>query len=128
MKLNLDGLGITASIACAIHCAVLPLIFTSLPLMGIDLIQDKGFEFSMIGLAFAIGCYALWHGWKRHHHSLLPFALLLGGFFFLVLKEVLRSHLVWMVIPALVLIVTAHYLNYKLCRKANHCHTTDCNH
>ncbi len=128
MKINLDGLGITASIVCAIHCAVLPLIFTSLPLLGVDIIQDKSFEFGMIGLAFVIGTYALYHGYKRHHHSLRPFGLLLAGFFFLILKEILRTHLVWMVIPALVLIVSAHYFNYKLCQKASHCHDTDCNH
>lgn len=128
MKINLDGLGITASVICAIHCAVLPLLFTSLPLLGVDIIKDKGFEFTMIGLAFVIGAYALYHGYKRHHHSLLPFAFLTAGFFFLVLKEVLHTHLVWMLIPALVFIVAAHYYNYRLCQKANHCHESDCTH
>ena len=86
-RINLDGLGIAASMVCAIHCAVLPLIFTSLPLMGIDLIKDKAFEFGMIGLAFLIGCYALYHGYRRHHHSFIPFSLLTLGFVFLILKE-----------------------------------------
>jgi len=30
-KVNWDALGVGASLACAIHCAVLPLILTSLP-------------------------------------------------------------------------------------------------
>jgi hypothetical protein len=26
------------------------------------------------------------------------------------------------------LIVSAHFINYRQCRKADHCHTSDCNH
>jgi hypothetical protein len=51
-KINWDALGITASLACAIHCAVLPLMLTSLPLFGINIIHNAIFEYSMIGLAF----------------------------------------------------------------------------
>jgi uncharacterized membrane protein YoaK (UPF0700 family) len=128
MKINWDGLGITASVACAIHCAVLPLVYTSLPLLGIDIIHNKGFEYIMILLALVIGIYALYHGYKKHHHSGLPVLLLCSGFIFLILKEVMPSHQTWMVIPALILIVSAHYYNYKLCQKAKHCHANDCNH
>jgi hypothetical protein len=127
-KINLDGLGIAASLLCAIHCAVLPLLFTSLPLLGIDIIQNRQFEFGMIGLAFAIGTYALYHGFRRHHHHLLPFLLLAVGFIFLVTKEVLPVHRAWMVIPALLFIISAHFLNFWYCQKAKHCHADDCNH
>lgn len=128
MKINWDGLGITASVACAIHCAVLPLLFTSMPLLGVDIIHNKGFEYGMIALAFVIGVYALRHGYQRHHHSAAPVALLSAGFIFLILKEILPNHQTWMVIPALVFIVSAHYYNYKLCQKAKHCHADDCAH
>lgn len=128
MKINLDGLGITASLLCAIHCAVLPLLFTSLPLLGVDIIQNRNFEYGMISLAFGIGSYALYHGYRRHHHRLTPFILLAIGFVFLTLKEVLPRHHVWMVVPALLFIVSAHYFNYLFCQKARHCHEDDCNH
>ena len=127
-RINLDGLGIAASLLCAIHCAVLPLLFTSLPLLGLDLVKNKGFEYGMIGLAFAIGSYALYHGFKKHHHRIIPFLLLIAGFVFLFLKEMLPAHHTWMVLPALLLIVSAHYANYKYCQKAKHCHADDCNH
>jgi ABC-type iron transport system FetAB permease component len=127
-KINLDGLGITASLLCAVHCAVLPLLFTSVPLMGVDILQNRQFEFAMIGLAFFIGTYALYHGYRRHHHSLLPFLLIAVGFGFLLTKEVLPVHRAWMVIPALLFIITAHFLNFWYCRKAKHCHPDDCNH
>ncbi|MES2645394.1 MAG: MerC domain-containing protein [Bacteroidota bacterium] len=127
-RINLDGLGIAASLVCAIHCAVLPLLFTSIPLMGIDIIKNKAFEYGMIGLAFVIGSYALYHGYRKHHHRLIPFSLLIVGFVFLFLKEALPKHHVWMVIPALVFIIAAHFSNYQYCKKAKHCHADDCNH
>ena len=43
-KINYDALGITASLACAIHCAVLPLLMTSLPVFGINIINNYFFE------------------------------------------------------------------------------------
>lgn len=126
--LNLDGLGIAASLLCAIHCAVLPLLFTSLPLLGVDIIRNKAFELGMIGLAFCIGTYALYHGYRRHHHSFIPVVLFTMGFGFLVAKELLTVHYVWMVFPALAFIVGAHFLNFAYCQRAKHCHADDCNH
>lgn len=54
-KINWDALGVTVSVACAIHCAVLPLVLSSLPLFGVNIIENQLFEFGMIGLAFAVG-------------------------------------------------------------------------
>jgi hypothetical protein len=64
-RINWDALGIGASLACAIHCAVLPLVLTSLPLFGINIIHNNFFEYFMIGLASVVGTYALWHGHKN---------------------------------------------------------------
>ena len=82
-KINLDTLGISASLACAIHCAVLPLFFTSLPLFGFEILHNKIFEYSMIAFAGIIGSYALYHGWKKHHHKILPLLIFLTGLCFL---------------------------------------------
>jgi hypothetical protein len=127
-KINLDTLGISASLACAIHCAVLPLFFTSLPVFGLEIIQNKTFEYSMIGFAGCIGLYALYHGWKKHHHKKLPAIIFVLGLLFLILKEAFVSIELWLLIPAAIFIVSAHFLNYRFCRQANHCHTSDCNH
>ncbi|MGH2552845.1 MAG: MerC domain-containing protein, partial [Chitinophagaceae bacterium] len=85
-RINWDALGITASLACAIHCALLPLFLSSLPLFGINIIHNIFFEAGMIGLALCIGAYSLYHGYKRHHHSRMPLIVFVSGFIFLVLK------------------------------------------
>jgi hypothetical protein len=127
-KINTDTIGISVSLLCAIHCAVLPLFFTSLPLFGLEILHDKIFEYGMIGLAGIIGSYALYHGWKKHHHKTLPLIIFFTGLSLLVLKEVFPAVEIFLLIPAAILIISAHYINYRDCRKANHCHSTDCNH
>lgn len=128
IKINWDAIGIVASVACAIHCAILPLFLSSLPLLGINILHNPYFEGGMIFLAFCIGSYSLYHGFKRHHHQLLPLFVFTLGFPFLVVKCFFVAYEKWLLIPAVLFIVSAHLMNYLFCRKANHCHSTDCNH
>jgi MerC mercury resistance protein len=127
-KINWDALGITTSVACAIHCAVLPLVLTSLPILGVDIIQNPVFEYTMIVLAFLVGLYALSHGFRKYHHRVLPLAIFTIGILFLVAKQVWHTLHIWLLIPAVIAIITAHYLNYRLCRIDAHAHTGECRH
>lgn len=128
MKINWDALGITASVACAIHCAILPLFLSSLPLFGINIIHNLLFEASMILLAFVIGSYSFYHGYKKHHHSLFPFSLFTLGIVLLIAKHLFTGLEIVLLIPAVFLIVTAHLINFRSCRVHNHAHSDECNH
>jgi len=127
-KINWDALGITASVACAIHCAVLPLLLTSLPVFGVNIIDNLAFEYGMIILAMGIGGWSLLHGYRRHHHQRLPLLIFGLGISLLFAKEVLHDFKFWFLTPAVTAIVTAHFINFRYCRQANHCHAADCNH
>ena len=127
-KINWDALGIGTSLACAIHCAVLPLFYTSLPLLGINIIHNTAFEVSMTLLALAVGTYSLLHGYRKHHHSLVPLFIFFAGFSFLVLKQFFIHYETWLLVPAVLLIVVAHLINYRSCRVHNHAHSDDCDH
>src|SRR5687768_18009218 len=89
---NWDLLGITASLACAIHCAILPLLLSSLPLFGMELIDNTGFEYLMILLTLIIGIVSLWHGYRRHHHSVIPILLFSAGIMLLFAKQVWHEY------------------------------------
>lgn len=128
MKINWDALGIATSLACAIHCALLPLIMSSLPLFGIDIIDNIPFEVSMIILAIFIGSYSLYHGWRKHHHRILPILLFGAGVVLLFSKQVWHNYQVYFLVPAVLLIISAHYFNYRFCRQHNHAHSDDCDH
>lgn len=123
-KINWDAFGIGTSVACAIHCAVLPLVATSLPIFGVNIIENGLFEWSMIALAFVIGIYALVHGFITHHQSWKPIIIFSAGFALLVLKQFFHSYLIWFLIPGVILIIVAHYINYRKCHidtKHQHC-------
>lgn len=127
-RINYDALGIAASVACAIHCAILPLVLSSLPLFGVNIINNVSFEFFMIALALVIGVYSLWHGYKKHHHKWYPIALFVAGISMLFLKQVFHQYFLSFLIPAVVCIVAAHVLNYREVRKTGHCPSDQCTH
>jgi len=127
-KINWDVLGVAASLACAIHCALLPLVFTSLPIFGINVIENTVFEIIMVVLAFAIGICSLYHGWKKHHHNLVPIIVFLLGFIFLVLKLFFVEYENWLLVPAVTGIISAHIMNFRACKIHNHAHAEDCTH
>ena len=115
-KINLDALGVTTSILCAIHCAILPLLMASLPILGINILHNSFFEYGMIALAFLIGTLALWHGFRRHHRRLTPWFLFVGGMLFLIAKELWPNFELGLLPFAVLLIIGAHLLNYRWCR------------
>lgn len=117
--INWDAMGASASIACAIHCAVLPVIITSLPVFGFDIIQNPFFEYGMILLAFLVGIYALTHGFRKHHRRFLPLVVFSTGILCLVAKEIWHSMHTWLLVPAVIAIISAHYFNYRFCRLHN---------
>lgn len=118
IKLNWDAFGIGTSVACAIHCALLPVLVSTLPIFGINIIHNSFFEWGMIGLAFIVGFYSLFHGFIKHHRSYFPIIIFSIGFIFLVLKQFFHQFEYLFLAIAVLLIISAHYYNYKLCHKS----------
>lgn len=118
IKLNWDAMGIATSVACAIHCALLPVLLTSLPIFGINIIHNPFFEWGMILLAFGIGSYSLYHGFIKHHQSFTPIFIFTTGFLFLVLKQFFVQYEIPFLTIAVGLIVIAHYYNYRICHRS----------
>lgn len=116
-KINWDALGITTSILCAIHCAILPLVVASLPVLGVNIVHNLIFEYGMIALAFAIGTWALSHGFRKHHRRYVPWLLFTGGMLLLIAKQLWHQYEFRLLPFAVILIIAAHLLNYRLSRK-----------
>jgi MerC mercury resistance protein len=127
-RFNWDAMGVATSLACAIHCAVLPLVLTSLPVFGVNIIENMNFEYFMIFLAAGIGGFSLWHGYRKHHHRFLPLIVFLVGIGFLFAKQLWHNFEYWLLPIAVVLIVAAHLMNYRACRIHDHAHKEDCDH
>lgn len=77
---KLDHIGITASTLCAIHCAIVPIILTFLPLAGIGFLATPIFEWGMIALALLLGVLSIFLSYVRTHRRTLPLLMLIVGF------------------------------------------------
>jgi len=92
------------------------------------LLDNTGFEIMMIVIAAAIGFYSLYHGYKKHHHQLLPLSVFVVGICFLCAKQIWHDKQLWLLPPAVLFIVTAHFFNYRYGRKMAHYRADDCVH
>jgi hypothetical protein len=112
---RLDSIGMTASILCAVHCALVPLLITSLPLLGLGFLANPWVEWSMIIFALLIGVYAIGFSYLRSHHRILPMILLIGGFMIIIAGHLyITSWREAFIVPfGGLLIATAHFFNYK---------------
>jgi len=112
---KLDNIGMTASVLCAIHCAIVPIIITSLPLLGLGFLANPVFEWGMIAFALFIGFYAIGISYFRTHHRLLPLILMILGFAIIIGGHMFVTG--WregVIVPIGGLtIATAHFFNYR---------------
>jgi len=124
---RLDNIGITASTLCAIHCALVPLLFTSLPLVGLGFLANAWVEWGMIIFALAIGVYSIGLSYRRTHHRLVPLMMLVLGFGIIIGGHAFAptGNAEAMIVPlGGLLIAAAHYVNYKYTGACNYAHKT----
>lgn len=122
---KLDNIGMTASTLCAIHCAVVPVLLTFLPLAGLKFLANPLFEWGMIMLALLLGVSSIMLSFFRTHHRALPLILLITGFAIIISGHVyLRGWTEAIVVPIGGLTIAfAHFINFKyvgVCTNADH--------
>lgn len=112
---RLDKIGMTASTLCALHCAVVPLLLTFLPLSGLGILTHPLFEWGMVLLALLLGVSSIFLSYFRTHRRAMPLLLLLIGFVAIIAGHIyLHGWLEAIIVPAGGLtIALAHFLNYK---------------
>ncbi len=122
---RLDRTGAIASFACAIHCALMPLLVTALPLLGLSFLASEPVEWALLACSALLGTLALWVGYRQHRAGWMfgvlgvALVLLVGG---RVAEE--GGIEVWgqalMVLGGLAM-MSAHLINRKLCRACGAC-------
>ena len=116
----LDQLGMTASLACAIHCAALPFFITTLPLWGLEFLAHSWVELSMICLSLIIGISSLVSSFPKHK-KVIPILVLIIGFVLIATGHYTLESLEAVLIPiGGFTIAAAHYLNWKYSRSCSH--------
>ncbi|MGO4262417.1 MerC domain-containing protein [Lysobacter sp. TAB13] len=127
----LDRIGALGSLACAVHCAALPLLIAVLPSLGIAVWFGDGFEMGFVMFATLLGSFSVISGYRRHHAMralslLIPgLGLLWVGVLYAPLHHALLPHAITMTCGG-VLVGLAHLTNLRL--NHGHIHDASCAH
>jgi hypothetical protein len=134
----LDKAGMIASITCAIHCMIMPLIVTLLPIFGLSLFATEEFEWMLLMVSAMLGVTSLCFGFKKHK-SFRAFSFLGIGLTFLVIGRLAHEHVshfrvftfdiyLLFLVAGATLVALSHWLNNKLCKSCLPCHSSGCEH
>ena len=122
---RLNAAGGAASLLCAVHCALMPLLVTLLPLVGLGFLATEPVEWALVTVSCLLGVSSLRLGF-REHGKRRALAVLALGLALLVLGRVseAREWGSWGV-PALVaggcVVMLSHVINGRLCRTCRSC-------
>lgn len=124
--------GVWLSLACAIHCAVEPVVLPLLPLAGIVIPMSRTVEMSLIGASVLLALWNFSRGFMAHGNGRL-FAILfaalvfIGGGLFVGFREEL--HHAWeasLIAAGTLTLATGQFWNrhlHKNCKGCGHVHS-----
>lgn len=117
-KLNADFLGVGASVICAIHCAVWPLLLMLLPIAGNSLHEHEYLEYALLSFSFLVGIWSLGRGYLLKHKRAASLLLFIISFCILVFAHLYMDSIAELLIIflAAVGIIIAHLLNLRWCK------------
>ena len=123
LKFNLDKIGISASLLCAIHCAALPFIMTLLPLWGLSFIANDWVEIGMIVLSLILGIWSLGKSFKLHKR-ITPVIFLILGFGSIAIGHFSGLEVLEPILIPLggLIIASSHLINLKYLKKCRISH------
>ena len=110
------------SLACAIHCAAMPMLISVLPLIGMQFLASHLLEGMLLAFGVGFGAYGVLKSYFMQHHDIRPVIALISGalmiavgFFFA--RESVEPFLVSI---GAVGIAIAQVLNLRSCRRCAH--------
>lgn len=113
-----DAIGIGASLACAVHCVLLPVIFTTLSLFGVEILENVFLEILIVGVSISAGGWAIWRGYKRMHRQKAVLVYFVVGLLLMITGNFVAYEPLEMglKIVGAILLITAHIRNWRGCR------------
>jgi intracellular septation protein A len=121
----LDPLGIIVSSACALHCAITPLVISFLPLINFSFLENELAEWFFVGLSIMIGTISLLVSHFLLHKQLKPIMIFLVGIILILIARLFFEENLFIELPTVLLggfsIAGAHLINRKLCQNCLSC-------
>ena len=80
----MKNVGMWASIVCAIHCTIVPLLAILIPTTGVYLFINETFEFVLLAFSLLFNITNVCFGYRQHKSNKAVAVLALGLFVFVV--------------------------------------------
>ncbi len=110
-----DLVGFGASLLCALHCVLLPFLFTLGMFSEKTWLVDPLSEWIFIGLSAWIACWSLLSSYFKKHRNIRPLIIAGIGFLGLIIaQKLVVSDAHWLMTAGGGLIAYAHFCNWKL--------------
>ena len=127
---RLDKWGMSASLFCAIHCALLPIVAGVLPLLGLSFLGNHAIEDTVIVFAFIVASLSLVPSYFRTHRKALALVLFALGFGLILIGHAITQE--WLEAPLAVAgglgVAIAHWVNHRECQNCPRCQHEECGH
>ena len=120
----MDRAGITLSLACGVHCALVPLVIGAAALLPVQWLLSESTEFWLFTGSVALALSSLLSSyWLKHRRKLclvflVPGLAVLGLILFGSINEQLEP---WVVVGGALSIALAHLVNLRVCRQCVQC-------
>ena len=116
-----------ASILCAIHCTILPLLLIFLPTSALYLMLDSKVEFVLLFFACSLNIYNICFGIKTHkNYNILWFfsigiILTLLGYFLHKHNNTTHIEINYLMIAGSLMLILSNFINTKICNLCKVC-------
>jgi hypothetical protein len=124
-KLYLDRYGMAISLACAVHCAVVPLAATFLVGTGLSWLAGRELEWTVLFSTVILGSTRLFQSFLKHRKAEALAIFVAGLAAFWAAKAALFPFAyseAWFMALGGILVAVAHFRNLKLCTCCAHRH------
>lgn len=112
---HLDFVGFGASLLCALHCMLMPLLLTVGIFAGTNWLMNPLSEWIFIGASIGIASWSLLQSYFNNHRNITPLLMAGIGFIGLILaQKVFASNAHWLMATGGGLIAYAHFYNWRL--------------
>ena len=131
---KLERLGTLASVACAIHCALLPVVIGAGAAGTFSFLNQEPVEWGLVTLAAVVGTVAAWKGFRTHGNlavvtvMLVAVAALVAHAAHLFDEAGHEGHnhgVAWSGVVAGIALAASLFVNNRMCRSCHDCHHDD---
>jgi uncharacterized membrane protein len=114
---GLDSISIFIASLCIVHCIVLPVFLTTLPLWGFEVLENTFIEIATVLTALLAGGWAIFRGYREYHKSLSIVILFVAGLGSMTAANFLNDEALEMLLKGMgaIVVVAAHIWTRRKC-------------